>query len=118
MEKMFNPKSPNALSGAWDASTRVFKYSILGLSPRYTAHIAFGGSALLILRMHPQALLYIGKAVHEVNKYHRGEICKLDPMVFKGPTAYGSPDQVILNRGGAAIAKLNLQEKLVSMGVT
>jgi hypothetical protein len=117
MEKMFNPKSPNALSGAWDGSTRVFKYSILGLSPRYTAHIAFGGSVLLILRMHPQALLYIGKAVHEVNKYHRGEISELDPMVFKGPTAYGSPDQVILSRGGEAMLKLNLQEHLANRGI-
>ena len=117
MDKMFNPKSPNALSGAYDKSTGVFKYSILALSPRYTAHIALGGSMLLILRAHPSAFLYVGKAMKEVNAYHRGEISELDPMVFKGPTAYGSPDQVILSRGGASLAKLNLQEKLVSMGI-
>ena len=63
MTKMFDPKSPTKIGGLWDKSTGVFKYSILGLSPRYTAHIAFGGTMLLVLRVHPRAFMFIGKAV-------------------------------------------------------
>ena len=37
----------------FDKGTRLFRYSILGLSPRYTAHILFGGSFLLALRSTP-----------------------------------------------------------------
>ena len=40
----------------YDKVTRLFRYSILGLSPRYTAHILFGGSFLLALRSSPAAL--------------------------------------------------------------
>ncbi len=39
--------------GTFDKLTRLFRYSILGLSPRYTAHILFGGSFLLALRSSP-----------------------------------------------------------------
>ena len=38
--------------GFWDRGTKIFRYSILGLSPRYTAHILFGGTYLLALRGH------------------------------------------------------------------
>lgn len=36
--------------GIVDRGTRIFRFSILGLSPRYTAHIAFGGTFLVALR--------------------------------------------------------------------
>ncbi len=39
-----------ALDGVLDKTTNVFRTSILGLSPRYTAHIVFGGMFLLALR--------------------------------------------------------------------
>jgi hypothetical protein len=35
------------------ASNKVFRYSILGLSPRYTAHVLFGGTMMLALRSTP-----------------------------------------------------------------
>jgi hypothetical protein len=38
------------LDGIYDKATGVFRTAILGLSPRYTAHIVFGGSMLLALR--------------------------------------------------------------------
>ena len=38
--------------GFWDKGTKVFRFSILGLSPRYTAHILFGGTALIAYRGH------------------------------------------------------------------
>jgi hypothetical protein len=36
--------------GLIEKGTKLFRYSILGLSPRYTAHIVFGGTMLLGLR--------------------------------------------------------------------
>jgi len=49
-------------AGVFDKVTRLFRYSILGLSPRYTAHILFGGSFLLALRSSPRALTLIKDA--------------------------------------------------------
>lgn len=43
-------------------SNRLFRYSILGLSPRYTAHIIFGGTMMLALRSSPYAVTMIGDA--------------------------------------------------------
>lgn len=43
-------------------ATKVFRYSILGLSPRYTAHVIFGGSMMLALRSTPYAVTMIGAA--------------------------------------------------------
>jgi hypothetical protein len=42
--------------------TKVFRYSILGLSPRYTAHVVFGGSMMLALRSTPYMPAMIGRA--------------------------------------------------------
>ena len=39
-----------AMDGVLDKTTNVFRTSILGLVPRYTAHIVFGGMFLLALR--------------------------------------------------------------------
>lgn len=43
-------------------SNKLFRYSILGLSPRYTAHIVFGGTMMLALRSSPYAITMIGEA--------------------------------------------------------
>lgn len=43
-------------------SNKLFRYSILGLSPRYTAHVIFGGSMMLALRSTPYAATMIGQA--------------------------------------------------------
>jgi hypothetical protein len=44
------------------SSTKLFRYSILGLSPRYDAHIIFGGAMMGALRSSPYALKFIGDA--------------------------------------------------------
>ena len=46
--------------GTFDKATRLFRFSILGLSPRYTAHITFGGTFLLALRSTPYMPLMFG----------------------------------------------------------
>lgn len=50
--------------GIVDRGTQLFRFSILGLSPRYTAHILFGGSFLLALRGHPGMLKFATDAMH------------------------------------------------------
>ena len=41
---------------------KLFRYSILGLSPRYDAHIIFGGTMMLALRSTPYMPLMLGQA--------------------------------------------------------
>ena len=49
-------------TGLYDKATGLFRYSILNLSPRYTAHVTFGGTALLALKSTPYVFKYIGAA--------------------------------------------------------
>jgi hypothetical protein len=49
--------------GVFDKGTKLFRYSILGLSPRYDAHITMGGTFLLALRSTPYMPTFLGKAV-------------------------------------------------------
>lgn len=57
-------KLDNPANTLFDKGTRVFRTSILGLSPRFTAHIVFGGSFLVGLRAHPDMLSFMRDAVH------------------------------------------------------
>lgn len=56
--------------GFMDKGTKVFRYSILGLSPRYTAHILFGGTYLLALRGHAGMFKFLPEAIRYM---HTGE---------------------------------------------
>ncbi|HKI16931.1 MAG TPA: hypothetical protein VKA15_03585, partial [Isosphaeraceae bacterium] len=47
-------------------SNKVFRYSILGLSPRYTAHVVFGGTMMLALRSNPLVFTMIPQAVRDL----------------------------------------------------
>lgn len=48
--------------GILNKGTTLFRYSILGLSPRYDAHILGGGTAMLALRSTPYMPLMLAKA--------------------------------------------------------
>jgi hypothetical protein len=50
--------------GIIDRGTNLFRFSILGLSPRYTAHILMGGSFLVGLRASPGIVKFAGDAMH------------------------------------------------------
>jgi hypothetical protein len=59
----------NALRQIMDAKapigakiTRLYKYSVLGLSPRYDAHILFGATTMLALRSGPDFFRYLPQA--------------------------------------------------------
>lgn len=63
VEKLTSGGLPTA--GVFDKATRLFRYSILGLSPRYTAHIVFGGTFLLALR-EPLFFMHINQALKDL----------------------------------------------------
>ncbi len=48
----------------YDRGTQFFRFSILGLSPRYTAHIMFGGAYLVALRGNLGMFRYIPAAAY------------------------------------------------------
>lgn len=50
------------MEGTVDKVTKLFRFSVLGLSPRYTAHIVFGGTMLLALRSTAMLPRYLGDA--------------------------------------------------------
>jgi hypothetical protein len=103
--------------GLWDKGMQVFRYSILGLSPRYTAHILFGGSMLLALRSTaymPSILLDAVRALRN------GEV---DQTIFRQPTqeGYGRFNFALTEHaraGGRQLGTLLAQENLeVTQGV-
>ena len=105
------------LHGTWDKATGVFKYSILGLSPRYTAHILFGGSMLMALRINPGSFAMIGDAARAVHAYHKGdEQTIVPPDVFQGASQRGSPDVEVHFRGGRNMGYIALQDWLAKRG--
>lgn len=56
------------LDSVYDKATRGFRFSILALSPRYTAHIVFGGAFLLALRSDPRIVGKFGEAYRMVKE--------------------------------------------------
>lgn len=69
--------------GLFDKPTQLFRYSILGLSPRYTAHIVFGGTFLLALRSTPYLFSALPKAIKAMRDG------QLDPAMFRAPAEEG-----------------------------
>lgn len=76
--------------GFIDKGTKVFRYSILGLSPRFTAHILFGGTFLVALRAHPGMATFLRDAVHY------GRTGKLtDDTLARDPSLQGKLDSAL-----------------------
>jgi hypothetical protein len=110
-------KTQFPMHGIWDKSTKVFKYAILGLSPRYTAHILFGGTMLLALRINPGSFAMIGDASRMLKDYHAGNLDDRTASVFQGSTQYGTPDQNFHFSGGRSMGNVVLQEWLARHGI-
>jgi hypothetical protein len=56
----------NKYMRALGTSNKVFRYAILGLSPRYTAHVLFGGALMAALRTSPMVFTLIPRAVQDL----------------------------------------------------
>lgn len=90
-----NKELPTGLGGL-DKATRLFRFSILGLSPRYTAHILFGGSFLLALRSTPFMPFMLGDA------YKALKTGQIPENLLTAPTNLGTTDYALRSFGNAA----------------
>ena len=105
VEKLTQGGLPN--KPLYDKATRLFRYSILGLSPRYTAHIVFGGSFLLALRSSPKALTLIGDAHRQLKTGELHERLLTSPTNM-GTTEYELSSQKVIDAFGAASGRQQL----------
>lgn len=96
LEKMHTLETKNS-KGFFDKTNQVFRYSILGLSPRYTAHILFGGTFLLALRSTPYMPFMLLKAAKAMKEG------KLPEEMFRQPAqeGYGRMQQALYGHGWA-----------------
>jgi hypothetical protein len=63
LEKIRDSRLQPSHQGIFETGTKLFRYSILGLSPRFTAHIMFGGTFLLALRSSPMMFRFLPEAI-------------------------------------------------------
>lgn len=109
------------LDGLYDRATGLFRFSILALSPRYTAHIVFGGAFLLALRSDPRIVTKMGEAFKMTKN---GEIpYRLRQRATEQgvePVQYRTVDAGLheANKaGGAQQAHMVVQETLAKQGI-
>ena len=122
LPKMLN-KGQFPLDGAFNKATNLFRFSILGLSPRYTAHVTFGGTFLLALRSSPYLLTAIPdawKLIHDEGAVPRETIERNATQYGADPVHYmtfhdgvrGASSRVFHTQGGADMARLVTQEHI------
>ena len=104
------PKFVRALS----KPTNLFRFAILNLSPRYTAHIVFGGTFLLALRSDPQALSLIGKAHRHLMTGEGLPEHLMAPQTQAGTPDYGfrNPSEQFNYRSGKEQGRFVIQEHI------
>jgi hypothetical protein len=102
LEKMYSQRGKRGLLGGVN---NVFRYSVLGLSPRYTAHIIFGGGFMLAARSTPYMVKMLGDAWRGVKDG------SLDPAIYRlGTPAEEGAMRFALNthahESGKSLAKI------------
>ena len=121
------------MDGAYDRATNVFRTSILGLSPRFTAHIVFGGAFLVALRADPSIVTHLREgwqlakdptkldpAMRQVSAERGVEpaeyrTVKMQQAAQKGDVNPGLEE--INHRGGATAAYTVVQENMAKKGL-
>ena len=101
--------------GIIEKGTKIFRFSILGLSPRYTAHILFGGTYLIALRGHPSMFKFIGEGVRfartgEFSQEVMAKFPSIHDAIEHSATQEGSEDIVFHYFGGQQMGNLLIQE--------
>lgn len=99
------------MEGALDKLTNLFRFSILGLSPRFTLHIAVGGTYLLALKTNPLIFRYLPEAYNMVKNN------TMPDQVLHSITQEGNEHVVFHYRGGRDGGRSAIQEKLISWGI-
>jgi len=122
LPKMLN-KGQFPMEGAWNKATNLFRFSILGLSPRYTAHVAFGGTFLLALRSSPRLLEAIPgawKIMKGQGDVPREAIARgatqrgIDPVVYQTfhDSTRNVANRAFLHRAGSQAARWVAEEHI------
>jgi hypothetical protein len=62
LEKITDPNVQGVDKSIFGKGTKIFRTAVLGYSPRFIAHITFGGSFLVALRISPLAFKFVGDA--------------------------------------------------------
>lgn len=97
--------------GILDKTNQLFRYSILGLSPRYTAHILFGGTFLLALRSSVKLPLYLADAAKAMRDGTLPEEIYRQPAQ-EGFGRFSYALQEHATRSGKQLAHLQMQEHI------
>ena len=105
-------------SGILEKGTKLFRYSILGLSPRYDAHITLGGTFLLALRSTPYMPMFLMDAVKGL-RTGQYDMDAYPTMTQMGTTDYelGSANDAVRDlhvAHGREIVRMEAQEHIVT----
>ena len=106
-----------AMDKLFNRGTEVFRTSVLKFSPRFTAHILFGGTFLMALRTSPFAFKYIDHAYRSIKQGDHGELAD----ILRRPTQFGSDEpiyratQTLNFLGSKKLANLNIKERMTAM---
>jgi hypothetical protein len=105
-------EAPGVVRGA----TRVFRTAVLGYSPRFVAHILFGGSFLVALR-EPASFLKIPEAFRMLkDPDFRAQIHTRSTQVgADSPVAYGA--MAFHEEGGKTMGRMWAQEMMDKLGL-
>lgn len=110
------------LDGVFDKINKTFRFSILGLSPRYTAHVVFGGTFLLALRSSAHVLRAVPEAwsiIKDTGDVPRGTFDGatqrgVDPVVYRSfaDDTRNKGSQVFHRAGGSQAARWMAEEHI------
>jgi hypothetical protein len=84
LEKVLDPSNQALDKSVFGRGTTVFRTAVLGYSPRFIAHIVFGGTFLVALRVSPHAFRYIGDA-YKMAKEGTSEVLRRSTQVGADP---------------------------------
>ena len=99
------------MNGAIDKVTGLFKFSILGMSPRFTLHIAVGGTYLLALKTNPFIFRFIPEAYRMVKN---GTV---PDEIMHSVTQEGNEAITYHYMGGRTAARWTMEQWMVRHGI-
>jgi hypothetical protein len=103
-------------TGLLPKATTVFRESVLGYSPRFVAHILFGGSFLMALR-EPLSFAYMGRAVRMLGdpEFRAAIHTRSTQIGADSPISWAV--QEFHREGGKSLGRMWAQEKMDQLGL-